>query len=655
MFATFALNSCEKDNVMNSSDYYSFSEGVSILDDDLLHYIEGIESDSIIVFSGNIPSDAIPKVNTKLFVPVSEKTPYGMLVNVISVNINGNVYVTTSPLSLDEAFKYLSIDESSTFTIEYEGVFDSLGNPIDFEIVDTNNIHDTSLVFNPTNKSKSGWSWSGTVVEWTKNCIKIPLKFKQKSGNNNYDVDGFAYIGCRKFDVDFDISSFNLRYFNFEIEPFATVGIKGQYTKKLGSLFEFEKQLYVHRFFIKIPTGTPIPIIIPCTFYINVKGGLKGVVSASFTLQREFSCNCITTFKNGNWTSETKPAGDSDQFPTEILDFDVKGELYGGAQIGVIAGLYGNTTAGVGFNFFPNCSLSADFNLSDENLLWLKPQVVTSCKVSSEVYVAAKLFGLNQKKYSFKFPDVLLYSHSNYLLPNIELFRVYENGTSAEIDWKHGTNYFLYLGGHGAKTGTAIFDADGTTLVGQYKPSPERFGDQQTLYYYEVVDGLRPGRTYYAAPFAYWGNYGWYGKMVEFTTDASYHAGFRCAGSSYDNIYFDFSISENNSSSLDQTLETHDYDGDLERIHFTANYDANTHVLEGVIDYHFYDDPEERRQDGFSITLPIDDSGYIYCTKVIDNGGCSKMVRIYRNSSKNIMKKYDSPIVKTKCNIGDHR
>ena len=650
LFAVFALNSCEKDVEENSSEYYSFAEGVSILNDDLLKYIVDIESDSIIVFSSSVPSDAIPKINTKLYVPVSEKTPYGMLVNVISVNVNGNVYVTTSPLSLDEAFKYLSIDESSIFTIEYEGVFDSLGNPIDFEIVDTNNIHDTSSVFNPTNKSKSGWGWSGTVVEWTKNCIKIPLKFKKKSGDNKYEVDGFTYIGCRKFDYDIDISSFNLRYFNIEIEPFATVGIKGQYTKKLGSLFEFEQQLYVHRFFIKIPTGTPIPIIIPCTFYINIKGGLKGVLSASYTFQHEFSCYCKTTYKNGNWSSETKPSGDKNSVPANIFDFDVKGEICGGAQIGVIAGLYGKTTEGIGFNLFPNYSLSADFSLSNEDLLLLEPQVVESCKVSSEVYVAAKLFGLGLKKHSFKFPDYLIFSHTNYLLPKIEDFRVYGNGTSAEIEWKHGTNYCLYLWGHGAKTGTAIFDSDGTTLIGQYKPSPSRCGNQQTLYYYEAVNGLSPGKTYYAVPFAYWGNYTYYGQRVEFSTEGSYRIFWRCQGR--DDIW-SIDIDINNNTSLVYQFEAPTYTGWTRRL-FVANYNPNTKILSGTVETDFIDDPDDRRIDGFTADLSFDDTGYITNDKVLDNGACYTQIRFVKlNSNTAKMGIHKIPTEKSNCSLGE--
>jgi hypothetical protein len=59
------------------------------------------------VLSASAPAEAIPAEGTIIIAPITEKTPAGLLVKIVSVS--GNV-LTTEPASLEEAFEKLHVD-----------------------------------------------------------------------------------------------------------------------------------------------------------------------------------------------------------------------------------------------------------------------------------------------------------------------------------------------------------------------------------------------------------------------------------------------------------------------------------------------------------------------------------------------------------------
>ena len=89
------------------------------------------------------------------------------------------------------------------------------------------------------------------------------------------------------------------------------------------------------------------------------------------------------------------------------------------------------------------------------------------------------------------------------------------------------------------------------------------------------------------------------------------------------------------------------------RVHITAQYNSSSKTLNGIFDFYFYNDPSQQRKDGFSVSLATDDSGYVDCDKVIDNGGCYAALRIYKAAnSKAARKKYNRALVNDDCNVG---
>ena len=618
--------------------YFSTESDICIFKEETIDYICEISADGTsIVFDANTPNDALPKVGAHIYIPVSEKTPYGVLAKVSSVNKSGAISVKIDPLSLDEAFEFLSIDKSTPIQHEFEGIFDERGEQIEYEVVDSTEINLGDTIVNPA------YTRGAESFKFGSDCVKVPVKLRKA----DVEVAGTAYIGFRDFTLDIDVAN-GLQYLNLNATPYVKIGL----SNKVAAEGKYELSTRIGELRHKFIIPTPIPAVVlvfPVKLYVDGACGVSGELSASLGLQYEYNCKCVATFKNGNWSGDVNHGGFNNKSPWTVGEFDVNGEIYSKVKLGLMVGLY-SSTAGIGFNIEPKMSLAAGAKLSSEDLLKTNPEVGMSLKVGSELYCAAELFGKKLAKYSMVFPEYVLFSDTMYLLPNITDFKAIGGSTSADISWKHDQYYFLALAG--VKTGTTIFESDCTTEVDSYMPSPTN-SELGTLYYNVNAPGLDAGKTYYAAPFVNWGDYKWYGEKEEFTTEASYNVGFRCEGQSYDVVYFDFTISQESSNTIDITEEFNDYDGSPMRVHITASYDASMNVLDGMLDFYFYNDPGQERKDGFSVSLATDDSGYVACSKIVDNGGCYTEIRIYKSSIQQaVMSSQTNASKHVNCNIG---
>lgn len=518
VLALFSLVSCYE-NVIDDSfhkpdvdeEYYEVNEKVCILKEEMIQYIdEMVNSDSLLVFRADTPEEALPKEGTFLFVPVSENTPYGFLARVDSIERGDKIKVHTSTLALEEVFEYLSIDETTDMQSEFVGVFDDEGNPIAYEIMDTTDIdlNDISVNAVPTR--------SVEAMEWDK-CIKFPMSFyKSESGNNKVEVNGAVYVGFKDFDFDADISIFNFKYLNLTATPF--VKVAGSINATTGRGVEATKRLAQLRYRLTFPTPLAgIPLIVPVTVYVYGTVGASGEIGATLTLQYDYECKANVRYRNGNWSSDIKHGGFDNKSPWIPGEFSVKGEVYAGAKIGVLVGLY-SATSGIGLNSIPKVALGAEAKLSSEDLLKVNPEVYLSFAAGSEIYCVAEIFGWKLGKYTMELPELTLWKGNTYLLPNISDFEAKANKSSADITWKHDSFYFLEP--LGLRTGATVFESDMVTEVDSYEPDPVKY-NFYTSVYSANAEGLKYGKKYYAAPYATWGNNKWYGDMVEFTTEAS--------------------------------------------------------------------------------------------------------------------------------------
>ena len=84
-----------------------------------------IHDQKTVVLSASAPAEAIPAEGTIIIAPITEKTPAGLLVKVVSVS--GNV-LTTEPASLEEAFEELHVDTTMDISPYLLHCIDNEGN-----------------------------------------------------------------------------------------------------------------------------------------------------------------------------------------------------------------------------------------------------------------------------------------------------------------------------------------------------------------------------------------------------------------------------------------------------------------------------------------------------------------------------------------------
>ncbi len=627
------FNACKEDTEIvettqpaNSSEYYTESGTVSTLNEDAIQYIgETVKEGSVLTFVAGTPKEVLPNIGTNILVPVSEHTPYGFLGKVTSIAEEGGaIKVQTETVALNEAFPNLSIDTTFNILENIEGIYDEEGNSVEYYLEEDGEV-DTR---------------ADMEYDWQNKRIVIPVP-KEMFGEE-FTVAGNMSLSFKgsKFDLD---NKDEVKYLNLTVTPKLSVDVEVTSKIKGGSKEFSTKKLNVRG---KIIAG---PVIIPITIPVCLKWGMKGKLTTSLRLQYESSCEAFLRYKNGEWSRGTKPINPNNKNPWSVNRFDVDGEIYGGLSMAFIAGVF-TTNIGAGFELFPKISIEANADLSTINPLDVNPKALIGGKLESSVFCMAKLFGKGWKEFKIPLPQLNIFTVTVSVFPNISEFTAIGSSSSGEISYRSDSYYLLE--GLGVKTGLTVYESDMTSEINTQYPEHTSIDNNSIRYYNVEVNGLRSGETYYAAPIISWLNYKWVGEKYEFTTEASYDLGFRCVNQGYDVIHFSFSLNNETGNIIDYTTEAQDYNGALMRVRITGKYNEVTQTLDGIFDFFFYDDPGQKRQDGFSVSLAKDDSGYVYCSKVVDNGGCYAALRICKSGTKAAQSPYTKALMEDDCNIG---
>jgi len=618
---------------------------VVVLDNISQYIVDEVESDSLITFSENTPDNLLPKVGATVFIPISDKTPAGFMGKIISVEKGNPIKVLTEAAPLEEVFQNLSIDTTFVDAISnVESIVDADGNPIEYELVDTV-LTDSEDTSSNSRMTRAGGYWKGGV-------IKFPFNIGKRE--DGHKLNGLLYIDVKNFDFNIDVVNNEISYISFRADPTIKVSLKDEVEIKTDKE-KFEKSTLIGSINcapITIPTPIAVPIILRPKLYLYLVYGAKGKIKASMGLQYQTSFESEIHWKNRQWDKRFFSKGPKNEKPWTVAEFDVSGEVYAGSKMGLLVGFYSATT-GVGVNITPKFSLAADAKLSTDNLLDINPEVELAAKWSGDLYFTASLFKRPIAHYSFSTPEYVVWSEKMYLLPQFKNFEARGSSSSGEVDYQIDSHYFLSL--LGVKTGTRIYDSDKKTVIGTYYPNPTKTDNKGNKYYNASVDGLSPGKTYYAAPIASLFNFAWpSGKKYEFTTEASYRFDFRCQGQSYDIISFNFNLNDANSNSFLVTSEGQDYNnGPFFNAIIKGSLNKGSNTLEGTVEMNFIGLPEQRRIDAFSI--PLGSNGYVNTTKVLDNGACYTAIRITNESNAKARAiSYDGVILESDsdCNVG---
>lgn len=90
---------------------YQYQEGVRPITKKVLDYVLGVESDSIVYYVENCPSEWLPKVGGYVSCGCSRKIPNGLCNRVLSVqHQDGHYKVVTTKATTDDVFKQLDIE-----------------------------------------------------------------------------------------------------------------------------------------------------------------------------------------------------------------------------------------------------------------------------------------------------------------------------------------------------------------------------------------------------------------------------------------------------------------------------------------------------------------------------------------------------------------
>lgn len=503
-----SLSACEESTPdENGGDSNSWSElkgNVVTLNDQATQYVESYENDSIITFSSSTPDNLIPSVGSILYVPVSEKTPYGYLGKISKVDKSGGYKVFTESASLDEVFGNLSVDGNIESIDAIEEVVDAEGNPVEFELVDS--------LFQETGTKASAVSRTGEFYLKDK-LIRFPFSiYSGEAGNKSIKLSGNVYAGFKNFSLSIDINNNSTSYVDLNLTP--CIGLNATSVVKLAGGKKEIKDFLIGKMTLRatIPTPAIIPIIVPITLYVYGTCGASGEITATLSFKPEYSTNWNIKFKNDQWTCDKKDSPARN--PWEASGFEVKGEIYSGTKLGVLVGLY-SATSGIGINIIPNYSIGCSASITAENILNINPLVDQTLKISSEAYCVAKFFGKQLAKATFHFPDYILWNEKVYLLPQYSDFNAIGNGTHGEISYKIDQHYFLKF--LGFKHGLTIFDSDEKTELETAYPSSTKLDERGYNHYNHTTTELSGGKTYYASPTIFGMNKKFHGEKYEFT------------------------------------------------------------------------------------------------------------------------------------------
>ncbi len=448
-------------------------------------YVESVawnadSTELTVTLRGGVPVGEIPEVGTIMVVDACGMFPFGFGATVNSVERNDKILLHCTPPDLSqfaESFELSTDDE--TLSAELVDIVDDNGDPIDYELVDGENGARASFGYGVDNK-----------------IVSIPFDISTSNGTawDNLSFSGRVYCGFKHLGVRINKPTGGRMTTAFDIAPTAGISATTTVSGKVSATKNI--RLGQMRFIVK-GTIAGVPVILPVTFYIYFVAEASGEIKCELELSSEYNASYTVSDATGSWESVKNNDKKEASNPWAVGTLDLSGSISAGVKCGVMIGLY-SSTVGVGLNITPKYTLSASASLSSENLYIINPEVDNTVEVESEVYCAARIFGKELGKYSYKFPSVSIFDESLHLLPGISDFKAECDGsTSAVVTYRREKRFFLE--GVSADEGLVLLDENSKVLsYHQTSSTGETDGHISKTY---TFSGLSPKTGYYVAPY----------------------------------------------------------------------------------------------------------------------------------------------------------
>lgn len=489
------LASCSPYNYDN--DDTSKPNSVSVLNEDFIKYVTSIDTTTSettysIKLSESIPIAKLPKIGDIIILPQCKLAEFGFAG--IVQKINNKTEIVTEIPSLDQLCDKFSLS-TQDFDLDVYDVQNEVGEKIDYtyEKPNTRSVH----------------SFENIIVRFP-----FALNITDSSSNS---ISGDAYLGFNSISLNFLKEPGKPMVTSLEIEPCAglninsTIGVKAnkKNSKKIGQV----------RFSLKALLPGGIPIIIPITFYAYAEIELNGEISVTFSLNPHFDGKYTISSENGEWNFRNDKKSTNQDSPWMFSSLDMQGSIDFGMRCGVLVGLY-SASSGIGLNFIPKYSISANASLNSKDLFKINPLVLNSITINSEAYCLCSFFGKELAKYRLEFPSAKLWEEKLTLFPEIMDFSATTvdkiNGLVSYIRNKH-----FFLESISASEGLSLFIEDEDNFMADYSGENVR-EDDNCIYKEQRISNLEPNTTYFACPYYKVFNKKFYGESKRFTTEETF-------------------------------------------------------------------------------------------------------------------------------------
>ena len=353
---------------------FELAEGAVFMTEDMTSMFSSVE-DGKIVLSDAAPAESIPSVGTVIICPITEKTPCGLLVKVVSVS--GNV-LTTEPASLDEAFDELHVDAVMDMSQYLMHGVDKDGN-----------------ITEPDFMTSEEWEALMPQTEDTKAEVSVSQEFTPVS----FPIEAGEFEGSifMKFELNAKIDiSRTMKVNSFEFTVTRTTGVGGGWDiTKTGEWKKtyFEKELVFKPFLIP---GTPLAFV--PKLYAEVGAKAEGTAEFKADVEYIFERQTYTasTADGGApvFTSVNDPVVNEECFKFHHLALEGKVALTAAAG-GKIC-LYNEDVLAVGGVLEGEAAItaSAAVSMEDERLLIQNPEMALNVGITASVYAESLLLRL---------------------------------------------------------------------------------------------------------------------------------------------------------------------------------------------------------------------------------------------------------------------
>lgn len=581
------------------------------------------EEKDILKISDALDKDELPSEGNIIASAITEQIPYGLLARVVSIEKDGDSWVLhLKDAALDEVFEDLQIDTVITFTEENIGIFyDADGNVIEVNKPVTR----TSGDDDDNEKADKDEVVLETIVSEGEFSVGLNVTHKRFGGKGSLSYGGT--IGYRN--NAFRINLLEAEKFYYSIEPYLTLNasIAAQVEKEF---FADDKPVVLYRHQLAPVTVWVygVPIVFRPQFIVSLDSTLSA--AAKFKTDFNLDAGIFMMMKyDGGWKYNVDPRTNlgENRIPFTVAELELDGFLGSSLIMEYFYGVYGRDF-GCGLTGKLNVGNNASFTLNSDldNILDINPVLNQEISLNFGASFRSEVWGIELlPPLDVEAPEISLYEQSISLFPRFKTFNPVEKDGNYVLRYdvdERSINTLL-----GNPHGWTLFDENKEEVYSNYSDAGNPIS-QYTYRYEQQIERLTPGKKYYVAPMAEFAGHHLYGKKVPLEADRTVKFHFRCASREYDVLTFTFDLSKASSNSIDVRYDATDYDGSPMSMHVTGQYNTDTQVFSGAVDFLFYNDPGQQRVDGFSIDMSTGDSGYVYCTKIVDNNGCDAAVRI---------------------------